>query len=233
MAYKLALGITQTEHEGKLLGIPSISTCCLTNPICLARMQNGDSVCAHCYAATLMKIRKALKEAMIRNMDILTDHVLTIDELDGMEIKFTPKMRELNPEMFAREESFGDVSNVTQAINYFLIAKRNGAFKWAIWTKNHWIVAEAYRILGWKPDNLSIGYSSPKLNEVVDLSTLDPDFVKICDFVFTVFTKQFAKEHGIKINCGGRACRKCGQCYKSNKTKAETGRIVYVNEELK
>lgn len=233
MAYKFPNGVTQSEHEGKMLGIPSISTCCLTNPICLARMQNGDSVCAKCYSATYMGFRKPLREAMERNLELLSDHIFTAEELDGMTIHFTQKMRDLNPEMYARTESFGDVRNDIQAINYMLIHERNPEYKWGAWTKNDFIWGAALEKLGRKPSNLSLGYSSPKVNEVADISKLHPIFVDNLDFVFTVFTKEYAKAHGIEINCGGLACRLDGKCYTANEYKARTGHVLYINEILK
>ena len=50
-----------TDHTGKMKGINSMGTSCANNPHCMARRQNGESVCSKCYAETYMKMRKALK----------------------------------------------------------------------------------------------------------------------------------------------------------------------------
>lgn len=233
MSYKFPNGVSQSEHEGKLLGIPSISTSCLHNERCIARMKNGEAVCSHCFAMHLMEFRKGLREAMERNAEVLSSHVLSDDELSGMTFHFTPKMLELNPEEFARIESFGDTRNVIQARNYLRIAKVNYFLPFmASWTKNDDHYAEALDIEG-RPENLSIGFSSMKLNTVADITKLDPRFAQEVDFIFTVFTKEYVKEHGIIINCGGRSCRNCGICYHAHRTRKETGKVLYVNELLK
>lgn len=228
MCFKLGNGVSQSEHEGKLLGIPSISTSCLHNERCLARMKNGEAVCSHCFAMHLMEFRKALRDAMERNLEALSDHLFSDEELEGVTIHFTPKMLELNPNHYVRIESFGDVRNVIQARNYLRIAKANPWLKWGAWTKNDDLYGEAFELEG-KPENLSMGYSSLKLNEIADITKLDQRFVENLDFVFTVFTKEYAEEHGILINCGGRACRTCGTCYEANKSDG----IKYINELLK
>ena len=71
-----------------------------------------------------------------------------------------------------------------------------------------------------KPKNLIIIQSSFFLNIV------DPIKDMWVDKVFTVFTKEFAIVHDIKINCGARHCLSCQTCYTNNDT-------IYINELLK
>lgn len=233
MAVHLGCGLVQSEHDGKMLNIPSISTSCLRNPRCIARMKAGDSVCSKCYAAAYMAFRKGLADAMERNFDILNDHVLSDEELEGIGIKFTPKMEAGNPRHYARIESFGDSASVTHARNHLRIIKRNGLLRWGLWTKNDDHYGEALEIEG-KPENLSLGYSSPKLNEVADIEKLHPVFRSNMDFVFTVFEDWYIEKHGIIINCGARACAPCGACYEANQPDADgIHRVKYINERKK
>ena len=73
-----------------------------------------------------------------------------------------------------------------------------------------------------KPKNLNIVLSSLEMNQVTDFSQYE-----WADRVFTVYDKNYIKDHDVEINCGGRSCMSCLKCYrKSNKT-------FYINEKLK
>ena len=65
--------------SGKMEGIPSISTNCLENPVCRARMENGESVCAHCFAAATLDRYTAAGVHAANNLQILTWQVLPLD----------------------------------------------------------------------------------------------------------------------------------------------------------
>ena len=192
--------------SGKMNGVPSISTSCLDNPICRARMKDPNSICAHCFAAATLKRYTAAGRAMSANYALLTGRLLETDEL--------PIFANV---AIVRIESFGDVGNVTQARNYVRIIKANPAVTFAWWTKNHGIVSAAFKQEGGKPENVVMIESSPYLNTVKPLS---PDM----DKTFTVYDKVAAA--GIEINCGARSCAACRRCY--NKSTEAT-----VNELLK
>ncbi|MBR5087960.1 MAG: hypothetical protein IK093_00885, partial [Ruminiclostridium sp.] len=49
--------------------------------------------------------------------------------------------------------------------------------------------------------------SSPFLNKPIPMDIIEK-YPEI-DHVFTVYTKKYAKENGIKINCGGKKCMEC------------------------
>lgn len=201
-----------TEHSGKMEGINSIGTTCATNPHCIKRRENGDSVCSHCYAVTYMKMRKALQKHLEDNYDILTTRLLS-----GNEVPTT------NANVF-RFESFGDLYNVTQLANYVLICERNPFTNFGLWTKNIWILDELFNKNGIKkPDNLSIVVSSPILNKQMDLDREKYWFV---DHVFTVYDKKFIIENEVEINCGSKNCLGCQLCYHQNTD-------FYVREKLK
>ena len=106
--------------SGKMAGIPSISTSCLLNPICQKRMQDKTSICAHCFAsATLTRYTNAGK-ATESNYHLLTESILPADLL--------PVFANV---AIVRIESFGDVANETQAINYINICNANPAVVFA------------------------------------------------------------------------------------------------------
>lgn len=200
-----------TVHGGKMEGVESIGTVCTCNAFCLERMKNKDSVCCHCYAARISAYRKSLREALERNYAILTTRIIPTDDL--------PTIR--NRQIF-RFESFGDIANATQLINYVNIAKKNKSTNFALWTKNIWLLDDVFNKQSVKkPANLRIIVSSPVLNVPI---TLPDKYDAIVDKVFTVYDKAHATS--VTINCGGRKCADCQKCYRKNK-------ITQINELLK
>lgn len=191
-----------SDHmSGKLEGIPAISTSVLLNPICQARAKDPDSVCAKCFAMNTVNRYKDLRHHLEENTEALTKP-LALNDLPRFALNVG----------FVREEAFGDTQNVTQAINYINIAMVNPSTRVTVWTKNpkHYMFAlEEVE----KPENLTIIYSSPHLNKE-DAYILER--YPFIDKVFTVYTDDYIKEHGIEINCGGRKCVACGRCYLKN-----------------
>lgn len=198
------------DMSGKMDGIPSVSTSCLVNPYCQARMKNGEMVCAHCFAETQQKQYSASREHSIANYELLNGEILPLELL--------PKFGNVQK---VRIESFGDLGSITQAINYLNMVKVNPSVTFAWWTKNHNFVIKAIdRVFnGKKPKNLVLVASSVRLNEQAKL----PAYF---DKVFTVYDKKTIARDGIEINCGARSCASCGRCY-SKRTGSE------VREQLK
>lgn len=188
--------------SGKMSGIPSISTSCLANPICLKRMLDGDSICSHCFAETTLNRYKDTGKAMLNNTYLLTESILPESMLPVF----------LNV-LIVRIESFGDVANVTQAINYCNICRKNPLVTFAWWTKNVNIVSKAFDLVG-KPDNVILVESSPKVNKEIKPSS------KYVDKTFTVFSKEYIIANNIDINCGSRCCATCRRCYSKDTEKA-------------
>lgn len=112
------------KHSGKMEGMQSLSTSCLCNKYCKNRSNNSELVCSHCYAQRQMKIYKNLNACLERNTEILTGRILKEAEIPMINASFF------------RFESFGDLINVTQVINYFHICKKNKHVRFALWTKN-------------------------------------------------------------------------------------------------
>lgn len=199
------------NHTGKMNGLHSLSTSVNSNPYCIKRQANGNSICAHCFAASMMKQYQALNEVTTRNAEILTASVLPASVLP------------LIPVRYFRFESFGDLINTNQVINYFNIARKNPDTLCALWTKNPHLIAKAIEMGHSKPANLQIVLSSPFVNKAI--KTTKYSFI---DKIFTVYDKQAAK--AININCGARSCLACGRCYRPN---PNGERIQYINEILK
>ncbi len=215
--------INQTEHKGKMEFVPSISTSCRCNEFCQARMRNGENVCAECFADSLLAFRWSLEEALEQNSKLLSERLLTEQEIDSVVIRWTPKMLEGNPNLYTRIESFGDVRNVIQARNYIRIIKRNRNCNFAIWSKNWRLWFIAFQMEG-KPDNCTFVLSSLKLN-VQDL--IPSEMEQYVDHVFTVYDADYIAANGIETNCAAESCAKCGRCYRKNRAD------LYVNEKLR
>jgi hypothetical protein len=202
----------QTTHSGKMKGINSIGTSCANNPHCINRRKRGDSVCAHCYAATYMKMRNALKERLEDNANIMSKRLLEEHEIPVI------------TDAIFRFESFGDLYNETHFENYIKICNKNPNTKFALYTKNVWILRQVFNNRGVeKPKNLSIVVSSPLLNKETSLYDDETPFV---DHVFTVYDKNYIAKNNININCGAKSCLGCQICY-------HTDTEFHVSEKLK
>lgn len=194
------------NHTGKMAGMYSISTACTLNEYCIRRSKNPDSICANCFAQSMFKnpwYKWTLKRCE-HNTHVLTTSILDVDDLPI-----------INAFAF-RFESFGDIQNTTQCVNYFNICKLNPRVTFALWTKNPFIIANTIRDGHKKPANLIIIYSSPLKDKPVSLAKIQSVFPFV-DKVFTVWTtKEIAARHNVCINCGARACLKCLRCYTKN-----------------
>lgn len=194
--------------SGKMTNIPSISTSCLCNPICLKRMQDGNSICAHCFAETTLRRYTDCGKNCASNFELLTESVLPVEML--------PIFANVS---IVRIESFGDVANVNQAINYANICKANPQVMFAWWSKNMAIIKQAFDIVG-KPKNVVMVESSEKLNHAKQASN------EYVDKVFTVYDEKTILAENININCGARCCATCRRCYSK-----ETEKVI--SEKLK
>jgi len=201
--------IVSDNMTGKMDGIPSISTSCLENIFCKNRRLDGNSICARCFAAATLAKRENVSENVEINYHLLTSEVLPVDLLPkfhkGVEI--------------ARIESFGDVENEIQAINYINIIKNNPHVIFGWWTKNVSIVHKALEKVG-KPENVVLIQSACFINR--------PEIIKSIYFnkVFTVYDPAYIKAHNITINCGARDCNSCRRCYDTANTEKEVNEVL-------
>lgn len=201
-----------TRMTGKMGGIDTLSTPCWMNPHCEYRRRIKGSVCQHCFASRV-EYRENLKRALENNYSILNSELLS--EEDARAIRFNT--------FLGRFEAFGDVGSVIHARNYIRIARANPQTRFAVWTKNTILWMWALKAEG-KPKNLSVVDSSLYLNK----PAIDDAIRKYVDHVFTVYTKDYMKEHPeLDINCGERHCAACQRCYQ------QTDEIDYINEKLK
>lgn len=209
MKAKAGLHFT-TKHTGKMTGMVSISTSCQLNERCKRNAQVPGSVCSKCYAQRQMKMFKTMQPVMENNTVMLSSRIMADDEIPLLNYAFV------------RIESFGDLVNTTHAINYLKLIRKNPQTFFAWWTKNPDFIAKAFKKTGYeKPANLNIIRSSMMINKQVK-----PGYWFI-DGVFTAYTKEYAKENNVEINCGTRKCFECRREY----TKHDG--IIYTNELLK
>ena len=197
------------NHTGKMAGMWSLSSSVLMNPHCQKRAENPNCICHYCYAGRMLAMYKTLESKLAKNTELLTKTLISE--------AFMPRLNCI----FFRFEAFGDLNNETQVMNYFNLCHANPFTRFALWTKNPWIIQSAIEQGAVKPENLNIIYSSPALNCRADnMLNLYP----FIDKVFTVWTKDYLANHPeIKINCGKRKCMECGLCYLKNN-------IVFVDE---
>lgn len=207
---KYHLNITTHTSGTKMDGMYSISTSVKCNANCEKNAKIVGSICEKCYSETMHNRYTSLAMNTKHNTDILTASVIPLD--------FLPV---INTQIF-RFESFGDLNNDIQFINYMNICRVNPSVTFSIWTKNPWIMADVFAKGYEKPDNLIILVSSLMINVVMDI-----DKFPFADHVFTVFTAEYAIANNIHINCGNNQCIRCRRCY----TKGNQER--YINEILK
>ena len=198
-------------HSGKMEGIPSISTSVKLNPNCKRNQACNSSICKHCYANSYASFRKELRNKLEINTQFYTRYELTKKDVPM-----------INSKIF-RFESFGDLINTLQVKNYFTIARANKNTFFVLWTKNPEIIAKAldkYNVT--IPKNFRIIISELYVNQAVNIRYFN-NLKKLYPFMsklFTVYSADYIQEHKIKINCGGKKCLDCLQCYdKSNRTK--------------
>ena len=200
--------------SGKMEGMLSLNTSCLTNPNCQAFSKIEGSICQKCYANKLLQYRQNVSECFERNAFELTTKILTNEEIKKFFSFYNIK--------FFRFEAFGDLINDIQLKNYINISKANKNVKFALWTKNINIINDVFSKTK-QPKNLQLVLSSLYINKKLDETIIKaPVNYKI----FTVYDKDFIKNNDVVINCGSKKCALCGVCYKNNS-------IKYINEKLK
>lgn len=206
-------GVTiSLSMSGKMEGLAGVTTSVLENPYCKARRGICGMICAKCYAAAGLSYKASVRECYARNTAALTTQIIPKEDL--------PRL--YSETGYFRFESFGDISTEMQVVNYFNMAEVNPHMKCALFTKNPWLIRAAMKNYGIKkPQNLVIVGSSYFTDKAMNFDAYD-----FIDKVFTVYTKQYAAENGVEIQCGGRSCAECGRCYENY-----GGR--YVNELLK
>lgn len=213
---KLAIEMVKysiTHHSGKLAGIDSISTDRRKNKNCEKYRKCSGSICQNCYVSN-HEYKSNLMRKLAKNHTFYTTYELRPEDVPYWITKY------------GRFESFADLNNELQFKNYCLIAECNPQSQFAIWTKNPWIIKSAIEKYNLTiPENMNIGYSSIIKNRMTNIEKIKKAYPFIT-FIFTVYDKDYAKKHNIKINCGSRDCIKCGLCYE----KHDRNCVLIVNE---
>lgn len=193
---------SMTTHSGKMSGIKSIGTSCLCNKSCLARHENKDSICANCYSFRLQELRQELRNKLALNTLFYATYEIKPEQVPRINAACT------------RFESFGELNNELQFLNYRLIAARNEQCIFTLWSKMLFLIDRAFRHNDIeKPANMIIIQSSVFTNK--------PDTIKywFVDKLFTVYSKAYVAANNIEITCGARDCLGCMHCYTINNIK--------------
>ncbi len=185
--------ITNHAKTGKLSGFQSLNTSVEKNAYC-QKMRAKDSICKSCYASTMEKRFKGLRQNIQANGDLLSSRILERHEL--------PRTLQT----VFRLHSTGELMNQTHFINFMNIALDNPRTRFVLWTKRVDIVSKVLASAT-LPTNLKLIYSNPKL----DSKDIPPP--KHFERVFSVYTK--ANPLDAVINCTAK-CIDCMACYTDN-----------------
>lgn len=80
---------------------------------------------------------RKVNKAFARNTEILCGRLLKDEEIPRIDPRVWP---------ICRFEAYADLSNVTQCLNYFKIARKNPGVRFALWTKNPGFIAKAVTV---------------------------------------------------------------------------------------
>ena len=200
-----------TGLGGKMKNVWAFSTLSLCNLFCLKRMKNPALVCHHCYVGKSLHIDCVLN--YVQNFYVLTADLLPVEWIPVI----NPKNVTRHP--IIRLESFGDLFNKIQSLNYLSIARTNSVFSFALWTKNPAVLAAAIDETD-KPENLSTVHSMSQVN-VMDKNP--EKWTAYFDHRFIVVDDQEIKNEYMKnpnnysCKCGPNSCMNCKECYKRSK----------------
>ena len=203
------------NHTGKMVGINSISTAVLANEFCKKQRAIAGSICSHCYAESMSRMYGLLNEKLLRNTEALTSSILAEDELPDT----------TGCDIF-RFESFGDINNETQLINYLNIVKKNPGTRFTLYTKRYALVGEYFsRVSVEVPTNFTLVLSSLMVNHKISLEKfvamfkLEGKFRRGQVKIFTVYDYDYIVKHyeELNLNCGSRYCYGCRFCYDENR----------------
>jgi len=217
---KLCKMITITEHspKSKMAHKHSLSTSVMHNQFCQTRQCMGcradgkEPVCPYCFAEAINNARPTVKYATTRNHMILTKTEIPARIWHET---WVDKFRAWNEPDF-RIASLGDANNTTEVKNYINLESAMWMIMFSEWSKNDAFWYRVFEEFG-KPKNSIYIHSSLYLNEIDD----GPEWMqKYIDYIFTVFTEEYARRHPeIVMNCctldnKGRQCRRdCNECY--------------------
>lgn len=195
---------------GKMEGMTAITSSMTNNVNCQRLAQCNGSICQHCYSKTAMSYRKNVQQCYEKNGKILSENIIPKNQLPFVNSQY------------CRFESHGDLHNETHLENFINIAKKNPHCQFALWTKQYKIILDYFKTHK-QPKNLNIVISSLMVNKPINPTPFEAIGLKVK--IFTVWDKEAAKN--VNINCGGKKCIDCLNCYK------KSGKIKVINEIIK
>ena len=213
--------VTFTEHspKSKMAHKHSLSTSVRLNPFCQARQcmkcrkDGAEPVCPYCFANAINNARPTVDYAMTRNSEILDNAEIPSEvwrKVRGKEVLGWGEPDD-------RIESLGDVASVQTCRNFIHFEHAFPEMMHTEWSKNDALWLRAFQELG-KPENTIYIHSSLYLNVIDEGPAWMQGYI---DYVFTVFTEDYARNHPeITMNCctlqnKGRQCRRdCNDCYR-------------------
>lgn len=201
------LNVTKHTDDSKMDCMLSISTNKFLNANCKALYEKQGTICQHCYVDKFMKQYKDIEHCLTHNTEILTNRILTIDELNYF-------CKVFQNQQIVRFEAFGDLINETQLINYNNIAKTCKKTKFALFTKHYNIVLRYLKSGHKLSNNIRLVLSSVYLDSELNVMLLNV-FKKYHSNTIT-FTVTKDKNNP-SINCGKKHCIDCRNCYDNKK----------------
>ena len=183
---------------GKLNNIQAINTNPLTNEFCkkMHASSNSNIICTQCYSCSMLKAyRRNCVPAFENNSNILNAE---------MTPEMIPKFSKKND--IVRIHAHGELLSMKHLLNLVDIIKATPDKTFSLYTKRIDLVDLVFDVLD-KPDNLILVYSNP---------TIDKPLIEIpkhFDKIFNVMKNTNLD----KINCGGKNCDNCRNCYDKTK----------------
>jgi hypothetical protein len=184
-----------SEMSGKLKGIQAINTNPLTNDFCKKMSSSGKDniICTHCYSCSMLKAyRKNCVPAFENNSIALSTGNIDLPKFKSNDI--------------IRFHAHGELINEKHLDNLLSIVEANPTKTFALYTKKKDMISAKFCNRS-VPDNLILVYSNP----IIDApETTPPDYFHK---VFNVCRDNYKD----KINCGGKDCNGCRNCYDKTK----------------
>jgi hypothetical protein len=201
------------KHTNKMEGMVSINTSTVKNPFCI-KAAKTDTVCKICYARKLEAFYghgNGYIGSYKDNGELLSKGLLSNEDVAAV-------IKKLSKFKMVRFHAFGELINVVHLYNYLKIVEAAPDKTFALWSKRVDLMRKLDSKL--KPKNLITIYSTPRID------VIKPVIPKGFDKVFTVYSRKFAKDNDIDINCGAKKCFTCKRCYSFDGP-------TYINELIK
>lgn len=210
-ASKEADGLNISTLSGKLEGIHSCSTSPETCEFCQRMASIHGTICELCFSQrSIIPEKGGYKQGLRASLAHNTDFMRQEHEVEDFPV--------LN-DLVSRIQSHGETETVLEAVNFCKYCLRNPETRFTAWCKVPKVWDLAFRLLiGGKPKNLHMIYSSPMLNREVKIERIQKVFPWV-EKVFTVFDLDYILLHPeleSLINCGSRQCLACRLCYSDN-----------------